>query len=92
MPVKLTHDQRKKAVHSITRYLSEELEQEIGEMQAGFLLDFFMTEIAPTAYNQGVADARRFLEEKMEDLPGTCFEHEMTYWEQKKGSGKASRD
>jgi uncharacterized protein (DUF2164 family) len=87
MPVKLTHDQRKKAIHSISRYFSEELEQEIGEMQAGFMLDFFMTEIAPIAYNQGVGDARRFLEEKMEDLPGTCFEHEMTYWEQK-GSGK----
>ena len=85
MPVKLSHDQRKKAVHSIGRYFSEELEHEIGEMKAGFLLDYFLKEIAPIAYNQGVNDARRFLEEKMEDLPGTCFEHEMTFWEQRKG-------
>jgi uncharacterized protein (DUF2164 family) len=83
MPVKLTPDQRKQAIHSISRYLQEELEQEIGEMQAGFLLDYLLTEIAPIAYNQGVGDARRYLEEKMEDLTGTCFEHEMTYWQQK---------
>lgn len=48
-------------------------------MQAGFLLDYFLTEIAPIAYNQGVGDARRYLEEKIENLSGTCFEHEMTY-------------
>jgi uncharacterized protein (DUF2164 family) len=83
MPVKFKPDQRKQAIHSISRYLLEELEQEIGEMQAGFLLDYYHTEIAPIAYNQGVGDARRYLEEKMEDLTGTCFEHEMTYWQQK---------
>lgn len=81
MPLKLSKDQRQQAIHSLGRYFQEELELEIGEMKAGFLLDYFMTEIAPIAYNQGVADARRFLEERMEDLPGTCFEHEMTYWD-----------
>ena len=81
MPLKLTKEQRQQAIHSLGRYLHEELELEIGEMKAGFLLDYFMTEIAPIAYNQGVGDARRFLEEKMEDLTGTCFEHEMTYWD-----------
>jgi len=88
MPVKLTHDQRRKFVHTIGRNFSEELEHEIGEMQAGFLLDYFLKEVAPIAYNQGVSDARRFLEERMEDLPGTCFEHEMTFWEQRKGSSR----
>ena len=80
MPVRLTPDQRKQAIQSIGRYLENELEQEIGEMQAGFLLDYFLTEIAPIPYNQGVSDARRFLDEKLGDLSGTCFEHEFSYW------------
>ncbi len=92
MPVKLTHDERKKALHSIGRYFSEELEHEIGEMQAGFLLDYFMTEIAPIAYNQGVSDAKHFIEEKMEDLSGSCFEHELTYWNRKKRGKGSSHD
>ena len=82
MPLKLQGEPRKKAVQSIMHYFSKELEQEIGELQAGFVLDYFLSELAPIAYNQGVADARRYLEEKMEDLSGTCFEHELTYWDQ----------
>jgi uncharacterized protein (DUF2164 family) len=82
MPVRLTPDQRKKAIQSIGRYLEDELEQDIGEMQAGFLLDYFLTEIAPIAYNQGVSDARSFIEEKLQDLSGTCFEHEFSFWNQ----------
>lgn len=84
MPLKLTNAQMKEALHSIERYLAEELDCEIGAMQAGFLLDYFLTEIAPLAYNQGVEDARRFFQEKLEDLPGTCFEHGLTYWDTKK--------
>ncbi|WP_035602279.1 DUF2164 domain-containing protein [Haloferula sp. BvORR071] len=81
MPLKLSKDQRRQAAQSLERYLKEELDLEVSELQAGFLLDFFQTEIAPIAYNQGVGDARRFLEEKMEDLGGVCFEHEMTFWD-----------
>ncbi len=84
MPLKLSKDQRQQAIHSLERYFTEELEQEIGAMKTGFLLDYFMTELAPVAYNQGVSDARRFLGEKMEDLAGSCFEHEMTYWDSAK--------
>ena len=51
MPIHLTPDQRKKAIQSIGRYLEEELEHDIGEMQAGFLLNYILTEIAPIAYN-----------------------------------------
>jgi len=88
MPIHLTPDQRKKAVQSIGRFLDEELEQDIGEMQAGFLLNFILTEIAPIAYNQGVSDARRFIEDKLQDLSGTCFEHEFSYWTEGKAKKK----
>lgn len=80
MPIRLTPEQRKQAIQSIGRFLEDELEQDIGEMQAGFLLDYFLTEIAPIAYNQGVGDARRFVDEKLQDLSGTCFEHEFSFW------------
>ncbi|RYD68088.1 MAG: DUF2164 domain-containing protein [Verrucomicrobiaceae bacterium] len=88
MPIHLTPDQRKQAIQSIGRFLEEELEQDIGEMQAGFLLNYILTEIAPIAYNQGVSDARRFFDEKLQDLSGTCFEHEFNYWNEGKGKKK----
>lgn len=85
MHLHLSNTETKEILHSIERFFSEELEFEIGELQAGFVLKFFMKEMAPFAYNQGVEDAGRFLREKLDDLPGTCFEHGLTYWHQKKG-------
>jgi uncharacterized protein (DUF2164 family) len=84
MNVNLSSAETKEVLHSIKRFFSQELEFEIGDLQAGFVLDFFLKEIAPFAYNQGVEDARRFLAEKLEDLPGTCFEHALTYWQKEK--------
>ena len=84
MNVKLSNPETKEILHSIERFFSQELELEIGDLQAGFVLDFFLKEIAPFAYNQGVEDARQFFREKLEDLPGTCFEHGLTYWQRKK--------
>ena len=49
-------------------------------MQAGFLLDYFLKEIAPVVYNQGVVDAQRYFIEKTEGLTGTLFEEEFGYW------------
>lgn len=83
MPLKLSSDQKKEALRSIGRYFAEELDTELGDLQAGLLLDYVMKEIAPLAYNQGVEDARRFLAEKSEDLAATCFEHAFTYWDRR---------
>jgi uncharacterized protein (DUF2164 family) len=53
-------------------------------MRAKFLVDFILKEIAPLAYNQGVRDAESYFRGKIEDLPGTCFEEALTYWQKKK--------
>jgi uncharacterized protein (DUF2164 family) len=62
-------------------FFSEKLDSELSEIQAGFLLDYFFKEIAPFAYNQGVADAQKYLLRTGEDLLGTCFQEPLTYWE-----------
>ena len=55
-------------------------------MQAGFLLDYFMSEIAPFACNKGVEDAQRYFATKTDDLPGECFQEFLTYWTNQKGA------
>ena len=47
MSIKLTDEQRKQSIASIKRYVAQELDQDIGELKAGLLLDFFLKEIAP---------------------------------------------
>jgi uncharacterized protein (DUF2164 family) len=85
MAVELTKPQTEEAVRSLRRYFEEELEQEIPEMRARFLLEYFLKEIAPFAYNKGVRDAESHLRATLEDLPSVCFEEEQGYWRAKKG-------
>jgi len=84
MAIELTKPETKEVVASLQHYFREELDQEISEMRAKFLLDYILQEIAPLAYNQGVKDAETFFRGKIEDLPGTCFEDGLTYWQKKK--------
>ena len=71
-------------VSSIRRFFHEELEQDISEMRAKFLMDYFMKEIAPYAYNKGVKDSESYFRSKTEDLTATCFEDGLTYWTKKR--------
>lgn len=84
MGIELTKEEIKEIVPSIQKYFEEELEIEINDMRAKFLLDYFLKEIAPFTYNNGVRDAERFFRERMEELPGSCWEHGLTYWHKKK--------
>jgi uncharacterized protein (DUF2164 family) len=84
MPIELDQHEKKEVLFSLRRYFSEELEHEISEMRAKFLLEYILKEIAPLAYNKGVRDAETYFRAKIEDLPGVCFEDGLTYWAKKK--------
>ena len=84
MAITLTPQETEESIHSLKKYFSTELDQEMSELQARLLLDFFMKEIAPLAYNQGVKHAEEFFRNKLEDLPATCFEPALTYWQKKR--------
>ncbi len=68
MSVKLTKEQREKAVSDIKYYYSKEREEEITNLAAELLLDFFLKEIAPQVYNEGLKDAKAWFTAKLSDL------------------------
>ncbi len=84
MEIELDKDTQNSVLASLQRYAREELELELSEMRAKFLLDFVQTEIAPFAYNQGVKDAEDYFRNRVEELPATCFEDGLTYWMKKR--------
>lgn len=57
----------------IQRYFSKELDQDIGGLQAEFLLDFFSGEIGAFHYNHGLRDAHAALLAKMDDLAEVVY-------------------
>lgn len=76
---------------SLRRYFDEHFDRELDDLQASLLLDYFMKEIAPFAYNRGVDDARAYFSARIDDLAGVCFEQGLTYWESTSGSSRAVR-
>ena len=84
MPIELTKAEVADIIPSIKRYVLEEWDEDIGNLKAELLLDYFIKEIGPYAYNRGVSDAESFFGSKLEDLQGSCHEHELTYWHEEK--------
>lgn len=80
MSLVLSPDQRKRALGSIRRYCAEHLDQEVGELQAGLLLEYFLTELGPSIYNAAIGDAQTYLRERVDDLEGACYQREFGYW------------
>ncbi len=89
MAITLSPEATKQLLASIKRYVAENLEQDIGDLKAGMLLDYFLKEIGPTVYNQAIADAQAYFQGRVADLEGVCFEKEFTYWAQPATSRKA---
>lgn len=90
MELSLTKEQKSEITTSIRRFVADELNHEVSEMQASFLLEYFVQEIAPFAYNKGVEDAQKHLARLVEDLHGNCFEEPLTYWD-KQGRARGVR-
>ena len=80
MPITLNPDATKKALVSIKRYASENLDDEIGDLKAALFLEFVLKEIAPSVYNQAIADAQAYFQDRVADLEGVCHHNEFAYW------------
>ncbi|MDQ6679875.1 MAG: DUF2164 domain-containing protein [Pseudomonadota bacterium] len=80
MTIELPKDVRAEAVKSIERYFQENMEERIGNIQAGALLNFFLEEVAPSVYNKAVADAQERMQMRAAELDIECHEDEFGYW------------
>ncbi|HEY4373084.1 MAG TPA: DUF2164 domain-containing protein [Burkholderiales bacterium] len=80
MAIELEKELRTQAIASIERYFEENMEERIGNLQAGALLGFFLEEIGPAVYNKAVADVQERLQLRVAEVDLECHEAEFTYW------------
>jgi uncharacterized protein (DUF2164 family) len=80
MTIELPKEARAEAIKSIERYFDVNMEERIGNIQAAALLAFFVEEIGPSIYNQGVADAQERMQMRAQELDIECHEDEFRYW------------
>jgi uncharacterized protein (DUF2164 family) len=74
--IKLDDPVRIEVVAKLQKYFEDELQQEIGSFDAEFLLDFFSKEVGGYYYNQGLVDALKNFEIKMEDVGESIYQLE----------------
>jgi len=74
--IEFTREERDVICRKIQLYVHEELDLEIGQFDAGFLLDFFAEEIGPYFYNRGLYDAQSILESRLENIGEAIYEIE----------------
>jgi len=80
MTIELSREVRAEAIKSIERYFEVNMEERIGNIQAGALLTFFIKEIGPSIYNKAIADAQERMQMRAAELDIECHEDEFRYW------------
>lgn len=81
MTIELSKETRATAVTSIERWFTANMDMRVGNMQAAELLEFFLKELAPSAYNKGVADAQAQMQTHVSEIDINCYESEFGYWD-----------
>ena len=76
-PIKFTHAEKTLLIDKLQRYFTSELEQELGQFDADFLLDFFTKELGAIYYNRGLYDAQELMAEKLELIAEQIVELEL---------------
>ena len=81
MAITLSKDTEQQLIVSIKRFAAENMDAEISDLKASFLLDFCLREVGPCVYNLAIGDAQTHMLSRVDDLGGSCFEREFSYWE-----------
>lgn len=74
--IQFTKEEKEAIVKMIQGYFRDELDQNIGQFPATFLLDFFTETIGPYYYNRALQDAQVVLDERMDSIRDALYEIE----------------
>lgn len=74
--IEFTNEEKEILVQKIQNYFEQELNQDIGQFDAEFLLDFFARETGVYFYNKGLRDAQTLVSSKLEDITDAIYEIE----------------
>jgi uncharacterized protein (DUF2164 family) len=76
MKIRLSADRRAALLESLLVMYTADFGETLSPFRAEALLGFFVRELGPPVYNQGVRDAAAFLQNKLADIEGEVYERE----------------
>jgi uncharacterized protein (DUF2164 family) len=87
----LPKEVRAEAITSLKRYFDENMNEPLGDLPAGLLLNYILEEIGPLIYNHGISDAQTRIQSRIADLGGELFMDEFQYWPRLEKKRKKTR-
>ena len=78
MKIEFNPEEKRELVRRLQSYFELELDQELGQFETEFLLDFISETMGPFYYNQGIYDAQALLQEQLEQVGDAIFQLEKT--------------
>ncbi|MBA2669322.1 MAG: DUF2164 domain-containing protein [Gemmatimonadetes bacterium] len=76
MRIQLSDSRYARLRRSREQHFLDEFDEPLSDFRARGLVDFFIRELGPPIYNQGVRDASGFMQEKLTDIEGEVYERE----------------
>ena len=71
--IEFSNQQKEQIVNKLQSYFEQQLDQELGQFDAEFLLDFVSKELGAFYYNQGLQDARTVLEQRLQTIDDDLY-------------------
>jgi uncharacterized protein (DUF2164 family) len=68
--------QKEQLIQKLQKYMCRELDVELGQFDADFLLDFISKEMGSLYYNQGLYDAQAVLADRVDSLTDAIYQLE----------------
>lgn len=68
MEIKLSDSRKREMIEEVQSYFRNEHDEPVGELKAEMFVDFFVEKLGPKIYNQAIADASTFIQDKLIDL------------------------
>lgn len=74
--IRLSSERRTGLLRATKEHFAVEFDEPLSDFRANGLLDFFIRELGPPIYNQGVRDASSYMQKKLADIEGEITEVE----------------
>jgi len=74
--IEFSKNDKEAIISAIQNYFNAELDQEIGDFDAEFLLDFFSDKVGAYYYNQGLYDAQAVFQSRLDNINEAIYEIE----------------
>lgn len=72
-PITFSKEEQRDLIPRIKAFVSQELDQEIGDLQASMLMDFFANSLGHAVYNRAIYDAQALIATKADKMAEALY-------------------